>query len=145
MNQLSVFLLSEIYITDSRLFSFPLGTYALLGVLIPFNLMEGETWGLWWGWERHKGSLCWPPNVVFLLIGCGPSNVRWPNWVEAKGMEGERIHWKQNKGDKSLLNTPQKSVGRTVKQWLLAMRPWDWPMRPVGCRSSRGKVKRYEN
>lgn len=33
------------------------------------------------------------------------------DWVEACGKEGERIHLRQDKGERSLLNTPQGSGG----------------------------------
>lgn len=42
-----------------------------------------------------------------------------PDWVEAGGIRGKRIHLRQNKGDRSLLNfqlAGQESKGETVRR-----------------------------
>ena len=41
----------------------------------------------------------------------------WGNdWVQAIGVGGGRIHLRQNKGDRSLLNTPQGCCGQESKE-----------------------------
>jgi len=54
-------------------------------------------------------------------------------------MGSERIHPRQNKGDRSLLNTPQGSSGQESKGETVCARWW-WG----GC-SERGKVRRCGN
>ena len=39
-------------------------------------------------------------------------SVACPNWVAARGTGSERIHQRQNKGDRSLLNTLQGNRGQ---------------------------------
>ena len=53
--------------------------------------------------------------------------------VEANGAGGERIHLRQNKGNRSLWNTPQGSS----RQVMSAMRQWE------GAVFKAGKVRSY--
>ena len=63
----------------------------------------------------------WCLNVVSLPIGWGSPNVG----TEAGTGDGERIHLKQNKGNRSSLYILQGShVGRTAKEMLPAT--WQW-------------------
>lgn len=47
----------------------------------------------------------------YVLISLGPPNVGQQSG-EANGMRGERIHLRQNKGDRSLFNAPQGHRGQ---------------------------------
>ena len=53
--------------------------------------------------------------VVSASIGWGPPDVGPPDQVAASSIGGERIHPRQNKGDRNLLNTPQGSGGQDSK------------------------------
>ena len=53
----------------------------------------------------------------YLFIGGEPPNVgQQSDQVEANGVGDERIHLRQNKGDKNVLNTPQGSGGHESRR-----------------------------
>ena len=82
-------------------------------------------------WDNHWGKMPSYKNMglvqlgmVFLPTGWEPPKCRVTRSVEIGGMGDERIHLRQNKGDRSLLNTCKGAAGRTAEERLLAMKQW---------------------
>lgn len=78
----------------------------------------GHGWPAWAGssrkvvtWELLRTLNPWCLNMGSLWIRWGPPN-RGDDCVEAGGAGGERIHLKQNTGDRSVLTAPQGSHGQ---------------------------------
>ena len=77
-------------------------------------------------WDNHWGKMPSYKNMglvqlgmVFLPTGWEPPKCRVTRSVEIGGMGDERIHLRQNKGDRSLLNfqlAGQESKGETVRR-----------------------------
>ena len=54
-------------------------------------------------------------TFFLILIMFINGDVAWSDWIGGQGMGGERIHPRQNKRNKSLLNTLQKSSRQDSK------------------------------